>query len=166
MNSVMIASHWSDVFSYYLSPWVVQLLQERMDIMSLNQHLLPLSIAKQFQGVEECFHGWSMKSILNSVPFANYLKTAPTNNSSRTLTEEVGDDSKGNVFTTNVPFLVGTHVLNRSIPRLTLRSSTIPAYLYANREVAILADSTTSSLSAYLNLPEKSRVDPNSIPCR
>lgn len=176
INSVMIASHWSDVFCYCLSPWVVQLLQERVDIMSLNQDLLPLLIAKQFRGVEECFYRGNtvgvgdnvdveegsqsvVKSILNSVPFANYLNTVPTNISSRTLSTGVDDDSKGNASANNVPFLVGAHVLNRSLSRLTLRASTIPAYLYANREVAAQAASTTSSLRADLNLPKKSRVD-------
>merc|ERR1719223_709318 len=176
INSVMIASHWSDVFCYCLSPWVVQLLQERVDLVSLNQDLLPLLIAKQFRGVEECFYKRNtmgdgdnigieehtqsvVKSVLNSVPFVNYLNTDAGNNSSRRLSAGVDDDGKATVSTKNVPFIVGAHVLNRSQSRLTLRAFTIPAYLYANREVAAQAASSTSSLRTDLNLPENSQVN-------
>ena len=169
INSVTIATHWSDIFCYCLSPWVIRLLQERTDLKSLNEDLLSLLIVKQFRGVEECFQRGKPKigsadssdvgenqsvldSILNSEPFVNYSKDHSAEGSDYPAI-------KAKSSTQNTPFLVGAHVLNRSLSRLTLRASNIPAYLYSNREVAAQATSTTSTLRADLDLPEKAQLN-------
>lgn len=141
-SSTSIRTDLHDLHVYALSPWVVKLLSVRSGLSSLQKELVPLLISRQFRGVASAFGSTALKAspegrealddVLSSSPFALGVSQQGRNS--------IADDSDhqfggGDGPLSSPPFAVSAQVLDRISSRLTLRCSTIPAYLYGCREI-------------------------------
>jgi NDP-sugar pyrophosphorylase family protein len=133
-----VRTEWSDLHVYAFAPWVRRLILSRKNLESIQCDLLPLLIARQFQGVVSAFGSKADKEILDDV-----LRTDPSLGSLG-KPEGVNYDSPrssintlsamGNSGEQNPEFSILAHVQNSA-----LRASTIASYLYASKDVVTRA---------------------------
>jgi translation initiation factor eIF-2B subunit gamma len=111
-GKLVVRTDWSDVHIYSLAPWVRQLLVARKSLKSIQGDLLPLLISRQFKG---------KKATFGSSPAAEGSSPEIS-----TTMDDADDEDDDQPYT----------VLARVVPNKTvLRANTIPAYLFACKEV-------------------------------
>lgn len=143
-----VRTEWSDLHVYAFSPWVRRLILSRNNLVSVQGDLLPLLIARQFQGVVATFGSKADKEILDDV-----LRKDPSLGSlgSRGRPEQMGYESPRSSLTAfpaagsnsgeqNPEYTILAHVQESA-----LRASTIASYLYASKDVVTRAIHSTAN---------------------
>jgi NDP-sugar pyrophosphorylase family protein len=155
-----VRTEWSDLHVYAFSPWVRRLILSRKNLLSIQGDLLPLLIARQFQGVVATFGSKADKEILDDV-----LRTDPSLGS-LDRSEQMSYESPRSSLTgfpaaggdsgeQNPEFTILAHVQESA-----LRASTIASYLYASKDVVTRAiHSTNPSEDPCLFLPKETSLE-------
>lgn len=168
--AMSIRTDLNDLHVYALSPWVMRLLSVRSGLSSLQKEVIPLLVSRQFRGVAAVFGSAALEGssegrealdgVLASSPFAS----SGSQQGRESITEDSeqqqdggGDGQRGSP-PASPPFAVSAQVLDRSSSRLTLRCSTIPAYLYGCREIVV--DATKAGADVHkIIFPEGTQVN-------
>mmetsp|Transcript_34694 Transcript_34694/g.70156 ORF Transcript_34694/g.70156 Transcript_34694/m.70156 type:complete len:257 (+) Transcript_34694:1353-2123(+) len=131
-----------DLHVYALSPWVVKLLSVRSELSSLQKEVVPLLISRQFRGVAAAFGSTASnessegREVLDGVLASSPFTLDGSQQGREAITEDSEQRDGGRQGPpASPPFAVSAQVLDRISSRLTLRCSTIPAYLYGCREI-------------------------------
>lgn len=145
-SQLVIKTSWSDLHVFCFSPWVIKLLQIKCHMKDLAKEFVPFLISRQFRGIKASFGVSSVKNQKNESDAAmeamiqtiSELKlTGEIGNRSTHFEEDIGDPDS--TCERDHSFLVSAKTLSRRTSKLMLRACTIPAYVYACREVVFQA---------------------------
>eukprot|EP00522_Entomoneis_paludosa_P014964 CAMPEP_0172455496 /NCGR_PEP_ID=MMETSP1065-20121228/12092_1 /TAXON_ID=265537 /ORGANISM="Amphiprora paludosa, Strain CCMP125" /LENGTH=592 /DNA_ID=CAMNT_0013207957 /DNA_START=41 /DNA_END=1819 /DNA_ORIENTATION=+ len=177
-----VRTDWTDVHVYVLSPWVRQLLLVRNNIININDpqqappevsaslisladDLLPLLITRQFLSIQETFGSKMEPTHIEDL--LQKLSTAEAPGVSTAMPsvsppgrQPIAQSSSGGVVTSDGSdgrakkgYLVQAHV-----QKTAFRSATIPAYLYASKEMVAKSMEAGNSSRELLLLPPNSTI--------
>jgi NDP-sugar pyrophosphorylase family protein len=146
-STVTVRTEWSDVHCYCLAPWVRQLVRHRTGLQSIRNDLIPLLVSRQFRGIAATFGSAIEKDVVDD---ALLLVQDNSNNNNTDNALDPGtvalpllSESTWMAPSPAPPNHPGTGdatdeytVLAHIAPKSVFRSHTVPAYLYANRELA------------------------------
>ena len=140
---VKVRSDWNDLHVYALAPWVVRLVQAKTNICSLQRDLLPLLIRRQFLGKVETF-GQSVEShrvleileddlvdgATGAAAGGGLFQNALSPKDGNTTTTAASSTTTASLMKPNQTYTVLAHVGTGA-----MRSSSLPAYLYACKDL-------------------------------
>lgn len=122
---LVVRTEWDDVHVYSFAPWVRQLIMTRKSLSSIQDDLLPLLVSRQFRG--------------NKATFGKSLQNEDEDEKENPTQKVVVDEEPYSVLAMVLP--------NKTL----LRANTIPAYLYACKEVVNNGASLTMPPGSKLN---------------
>uniref|UniRef100_A0A7S3P789 Translation initiation factor eIF2B subunit gamma n=1 Tax=Amphora coffeiformis TaxID=265554 RepID=A0A7S3P789_9STRA len=163
---VKVRQDWNDLHVYVLSPWVVRLVQTKTNIVDLQTDLLPLLIRRQFVGKVETF-GQGVESHIVTQILQQEQQDDPdaTTAAGGVVDETAGHHINGlspkdanvnltgfhnsaNTSSTTTAAILRpnqTYTVLAHVGTGAMRVSSLPAYLYASKEVLQTALTTTST---------------------
>ena len=165
---VKVRNDWNDLHVYVLSPWVVRLVQAKTSILHLQRDLLPLLIRRQFVGKVETFgQGVEPHRVLeileeledenNNSVWGNMMSPKDAhgngnNNNNNNITTPAAHTAK--LMKPHQTYSVLAHVVKTG----AMRSSSLPAYLYASKEMlqTLVANPAMRRNEPRLTLPANS----------
>jgi translation initiation factor eIF-2B subunit gamma len=134
-----IRSDWSDVHVYAFDPWVRQLIQKRTtNMVSIQQDLIPLLVARQFQGRLATFGKQQQQQQQGQFPNEDGIDDSNNKDSSNNNEDGGERGGKGASFQEDADpsyYSVVALVIPNEAKTAVLRVHTTASYLYANREV-------------------------------
>jgi translation initiation factor eIF-2B subunit gamma len=168
---VKIRKDWNDLHAYVLSPWVVRLVQAKTRIVSLQTDLLPLLIRRQFLGKVETF-GSQVEShrIIEALggSLTNSGGDDEETDASSTLQQHhaapLSPHQEASLTTTvlrpNQTYAVLAHVSTGA-----MRSHSLPAYLYASKDLLhkLVQATAVTQAEPCLSLPPQSSTNPKFV---
>lgn len=170
---VKVRSDWNDLHVYALAPWVVRLVQAKTNICSLQLDLLPLLIRRQFLGKVETFgqvvESHRVLEILEddlvdgatgAAAGGGLFHNALSPKDANTTTTAASSTTTASLMKPNQTYTVLAHVGTGA-----MRSSSLPAYLYACKDLLQkLVDPAKRQQEPHcLRLPTQSTTNPKLV---
>lgn len=150
MNQIMIKTVWSDLHVFCFSPWTLKLLAVKEHMKEIGKEFVPFLIDWQCRGVLSAFgvqdHSEEVdEDVMEAISEAmgDLRVNKDIGNASNHGIDDGFNDLMDSIGGEDRPFIVSAHILSRDESKLMVRACTIPAYLYACREIVSHAINTT-----------------------
>jgi carbonic anhydrase/acetyltransferase-like protein (isoleucine patch superfamily) len=186
-TTVKVQMNWNDLHVYILSPWVRRLITTRTSLLSIQDDLIPLLIARQTKGICATFgskmdkikvhdilrnnHNHGSGVLMDNDDAANLSLAHPPSPTSpgllsnvpRTSSTSSSSEKQGGEATMGLDWLTSEYtVLAHVIPgAAAVRANSIPAFLHASKELvahAIVSGAAPPSLLRNPCLPPNSTI--------